>query len=294
MSKLVDAAGRPHSGIVPYPVTALVVDNDDPDELGRVQVKFPTLHEEPISFWLRQVSPNAGKKRGLYALPEVDDEVLVIFMNGSQDIGVIIGQFWNGKDVPPAEAIGNLDSQKRTLYKGKWSKDAYADGSGDDADNDRRFWLSRSGHIIGFDDTSGSETVQIWDKTGQMAIIMDSADKRLIIANNGGDLHIRTAKDLFFEAGMNAKFKVGQDYEFEAGMNTKFKAGMDHKFEAGMNAKFKAGMNYEIEAGMNYKAKAGMAAKIEGGLQFGAKGGLTAELKGGLQATVKAAFVMIN
>ena len=68
MAKLVDAAGRPHSGVVSYPVVALVVDNDDPDELGRVQVKFPTLHEEPISFWLRQVSPNGGKHRGMYAL----------------------------------------------------------------------------------------------------------------------------------------------------------------------------------------------------------------------------------
>lgn len=294
MAKLVDATGRPHSGVVSYPVVAIVVDNDDPEELGRIQVKFPTLHQEPISFWLRQVSPNGGKHIGMYALPEIDDEVLVVFMNGSQDIGVIVGQFWNGKDVPPVEAKGGLDSKSRTINKGKWSKDVYAAGSSDDADNDRRFWRSRSGHIIGFDDTSGKETIQVWDQTGQLALIMDSKDGRIILSNNKGDIHIRTAKNLFFEAGMDAKFKVGKNYEFEAGMNTKVKTGMNYEFEAGMNAKHKAGMNYDVEAGLNYKAKGGLTAKIEGGLSFNAKGGMQAELKSGLLTTVKGSFVMIN
>ncbi len=293
MAKLVDSSGRPHSGIVSYPVTAIVVDNDDPDELGRIQVKFPTLHGEPLSFWLRVASPNAGKERGFYSLPEKGDEVLVIFMNGSQDIGVIMGQFWNGEDILPEEAKGGLDA-RGSLWSGKWSSDDYAKGSSDDADNDRRFWRSRSGHIIGFDDTSGKETVQVWDKSGALSLIFDSKDKRIILSNSSGDLHIRTAKNLFFEAGMDAKFKVGQNYEFEAGMDTSFKAGMNHTFEAGMDAKFKAGMNYEIEASMNYKAKGGMQASVEGGMTFSAKGGMQAELKGGAMATVKGGMVMIN
>ena len=60
---------------MPFAVVGIVTDNVDPDELGRIQVKFPTLHEEPLSFWLRQISPNAGAERGLYALPEIDDEL---------------------------------------------------------------------------------------------------------------------------------------------------------------------------------------------------------------------------
>src|SRR5678815_571610 len=100
MAKLTDFLGRPFSGTVPTAVVGLVTENVDPDELGRVKVKFPTLHEEPQSFWLRIASPNAGKERGLYAVPEKEDEVLVLFMQGSQDVGLIIGQFWNGKDVP--------------------------------------------------------------------------------------------------------------------------------------------------------------------------------------------------
>ncbi|MFK7929161.1 MAG: phage baseplate assembly protein V, partial [Myxococcota bacterium] len=272
----------------------LVTDNDDPDELGRVQVKFVTMHEEPLSFWLRQASPNAGEERGLYSTPEVDDEVLVLFINGSQDIGVIVGQFWNGVDKPPKEAVNGLASQSRNLWKGDWSKDEFKEGSSDDADNDRRFWRSRSGHIFGFDDTAGEETVQMWDKSGELALIFDTADSRIILSNNKGDIHIRAKKDLYLEAGKNAKFKVGKDYTFEAGMNGKVKYGQNYTFEAGMDAKHKAGMNYEMKAGIDFKGKGGVNATIEGGVAFTGKGGISGDLKGGVSASVKAAIVQIN
>ncbi len=293
MAQLTDPSGRPHSGIVPYPVPAVVTDNDDPDKLGRIKVKFPTLHGEPFSFWIRQVSPNAGKERGLYALPEKGDEVLVLFMLGSQDIGVIIGQFWNGVDIPPAEAIGGMP-KPADLWAGQWSKDKFTAGSTDDADNDRRFWRSRSGHLLAFDDTKGSETVHLWDKSHKLALVFDTANSAIFLSNSGGDIHVRAKNDLYLEAGNNMKVKIAKDLQLEAGMNTKWKAGMDHTFEAGMNAKHKAGMNYEIEAGMNFKAKASLAAKIEGSLTFDAKGGLSAKLEGGAMAAVKGGIVTIN
>jgi len=293
MAKLTDPSGRPHSGVVPYPVPAVVIDNDDPDELGRIQVKFPTLHDEPISFWIRQVSPNAGKERGLYALPEIDDEVLVLFMLGSQDIGVIIGQFWNGVDIPPKEALSDMPGPG-SLWSGKWSSDDFAAGSSDDADNDRRFWKSRSGHLFVFDDTDGEETVQIWDGSHTLALVFDTSNERIILSNSKGDIHIRTKNDLFLEAGNDMKVKVGNNYETEAAMDTKWKAGMDHTFEAGMSAEHKTGMNFEIDAGLNFDVKAGLSASIEGSLTFEAKGGISAELKGGAMAVIKGGLVTIN
>lgn len=292
MAKLTDASGRPHSGVVPYPVPAIVVDNDDPDELGRIQVKFPTLHQEPISFWIRQISPNAGKERGMYALPEIDDEVLVLFMLGSQDIGVIIGQFWNGVDVPPKEALSAMPGAGK-LYKGKWSSDDFAEGSTDDADNDRRFWKSRSGHLFAFDDTDGSETVQIWDKSHKLALVFDTSNERIILSNSSGDIHIRAKNDLFLESGNDMKVKVGNDYITEASMNTKWKAGMEHTFEAGTAAKHKAGTSYEIQATTDFKAK-GLTASVEGDTTGTFKGGLSATLDGGASCTVKGGMVAIN
>lgn len=293
MAKLTDMMGRPHSGLLPYAVVGIVTDNVDPDELGRIQVKFPTLHDEPLSFWLRQISPNAGKERGLYALPEIDDEVLVIFMQGSHDVGVIIGQFWNGVDIPPQECKDGLPGSG-AMHTGSISTDTFADGSTDLSSNDRRFWKSRSGHLFVFDDTSGSETVQIWDKSHNLSFVFDSAANRIVLANKAGDIHIRCQNDLYLEAGMNIKWKAGQNIEGESGMDTTHKAGMNYTMESGMDSSMKAGMNFNIEASMNFNAKANMQATVEGSMTFTGKGGMQATLEGGAMTTVKGAIVMIN
>ncbi|TVQ91877.1 MAG: hypothetical protein EA397_08225 [Deltaproteobacteria bacterium] len=293
MAKLTDQAGRPHSGLLPYPVPAIVVDNDDPDELGRIKVKFPTLHDEPLSFWIRQVSPNAGKERGFYALPELDDEVLVLFMMGSHDIGVIIGQFWNGEDVPPDEARDGMPGPGQ-LWKGDWSKDDFEAGSSDDEDNDRRFWKSRSGHLFVFDDTSGEETVQIWDKSHKLALVFDTSNERIILSNSGGDIHIRAKNDLFLEAGNDCKFMVGKNLDTEVGSNSTWTVKQNHKLSANMDIVLDAGKDYKLDASSNITAKAGLNAKIEGSLMFAGKGGQIAKLEGGTAAMVKASTVMLN
>jgi uncharacterized protein involved in type VI secretion and phage assembly len=287
--------GRPHSGLLPVAVVGIVTDNVDPDELGRIQVKFPTLHQEPLSFWLRQVSPNGGKERGLYALPEKEDEVLVIFMQGSQDVGIIIGQFWNGVDVPPKECKDGLPgSSKTTITGAKKSKDTFKDGSTNLDKNDRRFWKSRAGHLFVFDDTDGKESVQIWDKSHKLSFCFDSADSRITLANSSGDIHIRTATDLYLEAGNDIIWHASNNIDGESGMDTIHKAGMNYEFESGMDAVMKAGMNFEMEAGMNFDIKASMNATVEGSMNFEGKGGIQATLQGSAMAIVKGGMVQIN
>jgi uncharacterized protein involved in type VI secretion and phage assembly len=294
MAKVTDVLGRPFSGLVPYAVVGVVEDNVDPDELGRIQVKFPTLHEEPLSFWLRQVSPNAGAERGLYALPEKQDEVLVLFMQGSQDVGVIIGQFWNGVDKPPTEAKDGLPGASATDTGGSWSTEKFSDGSTSLDDNDRRFWRSRSGHLLVFDDTSGSETVQLWDNSHKLSLVFDTAAGLITLANNNGDLHIRTKGTLFLEAGQDIKYYAGMNVNFEAGQNIEGKSGMDYKIEAGMNEEHKAGMDLKLEGGMNLSGKASMNCSLEGSMMFEAKGGIQAKVEGSAMGVLKGGIVMIN
>lgn len=297
MAKLTDFFGQPHTGTVPWAVVGIVTDNVDPDRMGRIKVSFPTLCEHeadnPLSFWIRQATPNGGIKRGFYALPEVEDEVLVAFMSGSQDVGVIIGQFWNGVDLPPEEAEGGMPGSGKTDTGGKFSTDKFSDGSSSIDDNDRRLWRSRSGHLFVFDDTGGSETVQIWDQTHTLAFVFDSASSAIYLTNSSGDIHIRTKNDLYLDAGNDIKWVAGNNIVGESGQDTKHKAGMNWKMEAGTNAEGKAGANMKLEATANVDIKAGAMGTYKA-TNLTLEGSAMATLKAGAMTKVTGGMVMIN
>ena len=71
-------------------VSALVTDNLDPDEAGRVKLKFPFASDDYESGWARTAHVGAGPKRGMVYLPEIGDEVLVAFDHGFFDRPVVL------------------------------------------------------------------------------------------------------------------------------------------------------------------------------------------------------------
>jgi phage protein D/phage baseplate assembly protein gpV len=83
-------------------VVAVVTNNNDPDKLGRVRVKFPSLTEQE-SFWAPVLLPAAGKERGISMLPVPDEQVLVAFENGDPSFPYVLGSVFNGKDKPGDE-----------------------------------------------------------------------------------------------------------------------------------------------------------------------------------------------
>jgi phage protein D/phage baseplate assembly protein gpV len=96
------APGSSELGAVLGLVIGEVTNNADPDDLGRVRVRFPTLSTQDESFWARVAAPGAGRQRGIQWLPEVGDEVLAGFEFGDVHRPVILGGLWNRTD-PPVE-----------------------------------------------------------------------------------------------------------------------------------------------------------------------------------------------
>jgi uncharacterized protein involved in type VI secretion and phage assembly len=104
-------------------VLGVVTNNSDPDGLGRVKVKFPTLGDTLESWWARIASPSAGKDRGLLMMPIPGDEVLVAFEHGDARRPYVLGSVWNGKSKPGdlVQKDGSLviQSDKQVQMKAK-------------------------------------------------------------------------------------------------------------------------------------------------------------------------------
>lgn len=142
----------------------IVTNNKDPEGLGRIKVKYPSLDDIDESPWIRIAAPMAGEQRGFYCLPEINDEVLVAFEQGDIHRPYMLGVLWNGPDKPPRPNNSIV---------------------GSDGKVNKRIIRSRSGHEIILDDTDGQEKITIVAK-GDLII---EATGKIIIKGASIDLN---------------------------------------------------------------------------------------------------------
>jgi phage protein D len=120
---LLGGANRSSGGWDATLAVGVVTNNDDPDKLGRVRVKYPTLDESVEGWWARIVAIGSGKDRGQLMMPLVGDEVLVGFEGGDTNRPFVIGSVWNGKDTPGelvhTDGSYHLKTDKQILMNAK-------------------------------------------------------------------------------------------------------------------------------------------------------------------------------
>ncbi len=185
-------------------VVGVVTNNQDPDKLGRVKVKFPWLSNEDESYWARIAAPMAGKDRGAFFLPEVDDEVLVVFERGDLRFPYILGGLWNGQDTPPA--------------------------NNEDGKNNVRMIKSRSGHVIRLNDEEGKEKIEITDKQQKNYLTINVAENTITLTADK-DITLSAPQGTIKLDAQKIEIKSSNDSKIEAG------AGIDIKASATMNLK---------------------------------------------------------
>jgi uncharacterized protein involved in type VI secretion and phage assembly len=178
-------------------VIGIVTNNQDPDELGRVKLRFPWLSDQYESNWARVATPMAGADRGLYWLPEIDDEVLVAFEHGRIEFPYLLGGLWNGKDVP----IEKNDQGK----------------------NNVRMLRSRSGHTIKLDDSAGAERIEVWDKSEKNRLTIDTAKNTITIVADS-DITINSVNGKIILSGKGVDIRSDADVSLNASSSATLKA----------------------------------------------------------------------
>jgi uncharacterized protein involved in type VI secretion and phage assembly len=182
-----------------YP--ALVADIKDPDGQGRVLVTLPWAPDTDngkYRAWARIATLMGGNNRGSWFIPDVDDEVLVLFEGGDPRRPYVVGGLWNGKDTPP-EAM---------------------DGAGK---NDKKVLRSRKGVKITLDDTDGRETLTLETPAGQTVTLQDGPSSVEVKDANGNSVKLEAA-GITVNAAAKVTITAGTA-EISAGMLT-VNAGM--------------------------------------------------------------------
>jgi phage protein D len=190
----------------------IVTDNKDPDNEGRVKVKYPWLGDEGVSYWARLARPSAGKDYGFLWIPEVDEEVVVAFEQGDLDYPLVIGSLWNGKDKMPSKLMdGVIDQGKVT----------------------RHAIVSPGGHEIVFYDKSDDAGIQITTKDKKYRIVLGSSEKKMVIYAEG-DVRVETKGKL--------DMKVEKDFSLAVQGAIKIEAqkSLDIKSSSSMNIQSQA------------------------------------------------------
>lgn len=208
----------------------------DPDSQNRIQVTLKMFGDK-ANVWCRMIFEYAGGARGKVFLPEVDDEVLVGFLNDDPRYPVVLGSFYCSKAAPPME----------------WSDDNHEKG----------IW-TRSNMMITFDDeksimhfeTPGGHKVDLDDDAGAVSIECSNGNK---LTFDDGGITMKSCKDMTFEASGNIKIKTGS-------------GNVD--IETGSGNLTTKGMNVEHKASTNYKASGGAQAELSGSAMTTIKGGM--------------------
>jgi len=102
-----NGAGPPRFGS--QLVLGVVTNNSDPEDMGRVRVRYPALGDQAEGAWARVVTPSAGDGRGLLMLPVVGEEVLVGFEHDDTTRPYVLGSLFNGSDAPGDDLIRGAD-----------------------------------------------------------------------------------------------------------------------------------------------------------------------------------------
>jgi uncharacterized protein involved in type VI secretion and phage assembly len=237
--------------------SAKVMDNNDPEALGRIKVQFTWQKEEnTVSPWLRMLTPYSGLEKGFYFIPEIGDEVLVAFEGGNAEKPYVMGSFYHGKAKPD------------TLF---------------DADNNIKAIRTRSGHTIEFIDKDGGEELKIYDYNKENYVITLASHSKEITIVSQGNIDIKAEGDMSMEATGDMKIKAN---------NISMESSMDFDMKT-TNMKIDAASNYEVK-GTNVKTEANAQMELKAGATMDVKASAKMTVDGGALLEQKGAIIKIN
>ena len=205
--------------------SATVVENADPENLGRIKVSFPWSDSESTP-WVRFVSIYAGQERGWYSIPEVGDEVLVGFEEGDPARPIAIGAVYNGQSTPDS-AVGSDNNDIKAFTTRSGHRVIFSDTDGDE----KIQITTAGGHQILMSDAGGAETVAVSTADDKCRVVLDAATPALTIESRG-DITIK-GNNITLEGSGAIELKAMTDINIKATGNVNSEASVNQTIKGG-------------------------------------------------------------
>ncbi len=261
---------------------AIVIRNWQDEDRGEVTVRFYWQEESDETPFIRCMQPHGGKENGFYFLPEIEDEVLVSFIDGDPERPFVVGSVYH----------------QNAKISSDWSN----------SENDFKAIKTRSGNEIRFNDKGGEEEIKIFNPESKNEIVMSLSGNGSISIKSEGDISISAKGSLTMDAeeismtskkkttiqcdemesnaNKNMAISAGQEYSVSSGTKMGVSSGTDYELSAGMNAKVNSSMNLELSAGLN--------GKLSANVNLDAQANAMLNLKGTAMVNVQGAMVKLN
>jgi len=159
----------------------------DPDGQDRILVKLPMIDNAGNGTWMRVASLDAGSKRGAYFRPEVNDEVIVGFINDDPREAVVLGMLNSSAKPAPLPTIQS---------------------------NDKKGFTTRSGMHVLFDD--GKKKISIDTPAGN-SIVLDERSSKIEITDQQKNQVTMASSGITMKSNLNITVQAGAKLSLSAG-----------------------------------------------------------------------------
>lgn len=184
--------------------------DDDPEGQDRVQVKIPVIDSNDGGIWARVATLDAGNNRGTFFRPEIDDEVIVGFVNDDPRDPVILGMM--NSSAKPAPFVAQSNNAQKGI-------------------------VTRSKLKLVFDD---DEKKILMETPAGKNIVLNEDKDDITISDNHQNKIVMDKNGILIESQSDINIKANHDLKFE-GLNTEMIAQSTAKITGSAEAKLESG-----------------------------------------------------
>ena len=208
--------------------------DEDPDGETRVLVEMPVM-ENDEGIWARLANLYASNTFGVFFMPEIDDEVLVGFMNDDPSFPVILGSFYSSKRKPP------YTPDAENTYKAIVTKSELKI----EFEDVKKIItiLTPNGNKICFDDDEGTITIE--DENNNSAIFSENG----VAIDSKSDISLNATGNIDITAGGNLTMKATSNVDI-SGLQISSKADTSYTASGSASAEFSSSGTCTVKGAM--------------------------------------------